>query len=180
MSKTIPLFVKWLTHDLATPIATIMTASELLGEPADAEINGLVQDGARRLGTRLKLIRFAFAPGTAATSAIALHKLIADGIEGTPLVWGHGLSEFDGPTAAMIAGATLLLADLARGQPLTITDTAVHWAAPNPLPAAVAASLGGTIPADTRSAVAAMVAAAAAQAGHVATGTVDGIAWKRS
>jgi signal transduction histidine kinase len=177
MTDTNALFVKWLTHDLATPIATIMTASELLGEPADPEINGLVQDGAARLGARLKLIRLAFAPGAGAISATALHKLIADGVEGTPLVWGHGLTEFDGPTAAMIAGATLLLADLARGQPLTVTDTAVHWAAPNALPAAIAASLGGTLPVDSRSAVAAMVAGAAKAAGRVVTATVDGVAW---
>ncbi len=171
------LFVKWLTHDLASPIATIMTASELLGDPADNEIHALVSDGAKRLGARLKLIRFAFAPGAAAMSAAALHKLIADGIGETPLVWGHGLTEFDGPTAAMMAGATLLLADLARGQPLTIADTAVHWAAPNALPAAVAASLGGTPAADTRSAVAAMVAGTAKAAGRVVTATADGISW---
>ena len=66
------LFVKWLTHDLATPIATVMTASELLGDQPDPEINGLVQEGAARLGARLRLIRTAFAPGNAPIAGPAL------------------------------------------------------------------------------------------------------------
>lgn len=176
MTNTTRLFVKWLTHDLATPVATVMTASELLGEPADAEINGLVQDGAARLGARLRLIRTAFAPGNSPIAGPALARLIADGT-GARLDWQHSAAGFDGPTAAMIAGAALLLADLRRGEALTITDTAAHWPTAFALPAAVAASLSKTEPTDTRSAVAAMVAASAAAAGFVVTATVDGIAW---
>jgi hypothetical protein len=171
-----PLFVKWLTHDLATPVATVMTASELLGNQPDPEINGLVQDGAARLGARLRLIRTAFAPGNAPIAGPALAKVIADAIQG-PLVWQHQSPGLDGAEAAMIAGAALLLADLRRGEPLTITDTAAHWSTAFALPAAVVASLDGTEPADTRSAVAAMVAASARAAGRVITATADGISW---
>ena len=80
----------------------------------------------------------------------------------------------------MIAGAALLLADLRRGEPLTITDTAAHWPTPGAITDSVAASLGKAEPTDTRAAVAAMVAASAAAAGFVVTATVDGIAWKRA
>ena len=173
-----PLFVKWLTHDLATPVATVMTASELLGDTPDPEINGLVQDGAARLGARLRLIRTAFAPGNAPIAGPALAKVIADAIQG-PLVWQHQSPGLDGAEAAMIAGAALLLADLRRGEPLTITDTAAHWATPFALPDSVAAALTGTEPTDTRAAIAAMVAASAAAAGFGMTATIDGIAWAR-
>jgi hypothetical protein len=179
MTDTNALFVKWLTHDLATPIATIMTASELLGEPADAEINGLVQDGAARLGARLRLIRTAFAPGNSPIAGPALAKLIADGT-GAALDWQHQSAGLEGPQAAMIAGAALLLADLRRGEPLTITDTAAHWATPFALLDSVTAALGKAEPADTRAAIAAMVAALAAAAGFVVTATIDGIAWKHA
>ena len=36
--------VRWLCHDMATPIASVMTASELLDDDKpDAEINELIQ-----------------------------------------------------------------------------------------------------------------------------------------
>lgn len=173
-----PLFVKWLTHDLATPVATVMTASELLGDQPDPEINGLVQEGAARLGARLRLIRTAFAPGNSPIAGPALAKVIADGT-GVRLDWQHQSAGLEGPEAAMIAGAALLLADLRRGEALTITDTAAHWPTPFTLPAAVAASLGKAEPADTRAAIAAMVAASARAAGFTLTATIDGIAWSR-
>jgi hypothetical protein len=171
------LFVKWLTHDLATPVATVMTASELLGDTPDPEINGLVREGAARLGARLRLIRTAFAPGTAATAGPALARQIAEAIQG-PLDWQHQSAGLDGPQAAMIAGAALLLADLRRGEPLTITDTAAHWATPAPLPDSITAALTGAEPSDPRAALAAMVAANARAAGVTLTATVDGLAWR--
>ncbi len=176
-----PLLVKWLTHDLATPIATVMTASELLGDTADAEINGLVADGARRLGARLRLIRAALVPGDSPIGGAALEKLIRAGIDGTPLSWDRGNDEStsasDGRHAAVIAGTAMLLADLRRGQPLTISASDARWATAAALPDAVADALAGGPATDSRSAVAAMLAAAAARAGLVLTATADGIAW---
>ena len=50
--------VRWLCHDLATPIASVMTASELLDDvKPDAEINELIMTGAQRLTGRLRLVR---------------------------------------------------------------------------------------------------------------------------
>lgn len=171
------LVVKWLTHDFASPIATVMTASELLSGTADAEINGLVQNGARRLADRLRLVRMALAPGDAPIGDAALQKLVRAGTDGTPIDWTLAPVDHDGPRATVIAGVTLLLADLRRGQPLTVTATGVHWPAPAALPDAVAAALAGASAADTRSAIAALLAAAAARAGLVLTATADGIAW---
>ena len=107
----------------------------------------------------------------------ALEKCIREGIDGTPLVWARGSMDADGPAAAVIAGAALLLADLRRGQPLTLAATAIHWPGPHALPGSVAAALAGAPASDSRSAVAAMLAAAAARAGFGLVATADGIAW---
>ncbi len=172
-----PLLVKWLTHDLATPIATVLTASELLSDTPDTEINGLVQEGAARLANRLKLIRAALAPGAAPMSSAALVKLLQAGIDGTTIDWQRGPADVDGPTAALIAGAAMLLADLRRAQPLGITDHGIHWSTPAAFPDTVAASLDGAPPADGRSALAAMLRAAAHHAGVGLEATAAGLAW---
>ena len=176
MSDLPALLSKWLCHDLATPAATVLTASELLGPEGDAEINGLVQDGAKRLVARLRLIRAAFAPGGGPMAASALEKLVRDGLDGTPLTWARP-GDASGAEAALVAGAALLLADLSRGSAITVSVAGVYWDSPRALPDACTAALTGNDPADSRAAVAAMVAAAAARAGHVATATADGIAW---
>lgn len=168
---------KWLCHDLATPASTVMTASELLGPVADAEINGLVQDGAKRLVTRLRLIRAAFGPGGAPMSGTALERLVRDGIGDTPLAWARP-ADASGAEVALVAGAAMLLADLARGTALTVTATGIHWDQPRELPEAVATALGGAAPNDARSAVAAMVAAAASRAGMALVVTASGIDWR--
>ncbi len=168
-----PLLVKWLTHDFASPIATVMTASELLSDVPDAEINGLVQDGAKRLGARLRLVRAALAPGDAPVGGAALERLVREGIEGTPVIWAVA---GDAP-AAIVAGAAMLLADLRRGQRLTVTAAGVHWDAAFALPAAIVHALAGGAPVDGKAAVAAMLAAAANRAGLAVTVTPEGIAW---
>jgi hypothetical protein len=173
-----PLFVKWLTHDLATPIATVLTASELLSDQPDVEINGLVQEAAARLANRLKLIRAAFAPGAAPMSSAALAKLVQAGIDGVGLDWQRTPTDVDGPTAAVIAGATMLLGDVRRGQPLTVTDSGVHCATPAALSESVTASLGGAAPVDSRSSLAAMLIAAATKAGMHIEMTGNGLRWR--
>ncbi|KPF61856.1 hypothetical protein IP88_15380 [alpha proteobacterium AAP81b] len=174
---TTALMVRWLTHDLASPVATALTASELLGDTADAEINGLVQDAARRLAARLRLVRTAFAPGEAAIGNRALETLIRAGIGDTPLVWARD-GDCSGAEASLIAGAALLLADLRRAAPLTVADDGVRWGDAWAIPAGVAEALAGGAPGDPRSAVAAMVAAAAARQGASLTATADGIGWR--
>jgi hypothetical protein len=57
MSDVTQFLVRWLCHDLATPIASVMTASELLDDTPDAEINELIQFGARRLASRCRCPR---------------------------------------------------------------------------------------------------------------------------
>jgi hypothetical protein len=173
-----PLLVKWLTHDFATPIATVMTASELLGDTADAEINGLITDAARRLAGRLQLVRAALAPGSSPMSASGLEKLLRAGLEGTPLVFDFG-SDFtaSGPQAALIAGAAMLLADLRRGQPLVVGRAGAHWTAPAALPETVVAAINGAPAGDSRSALATMVVRAAATAGMALQITDNGLAW---
>ena len=172
-----PLLVKWLTHDLATPIATVLTASELLSDKPDPEINGLVQEAAARLANRLKLIRAALAPGQAAMSDTALAKLVKTGIDDVQIDWQRAPTDVDGPTAAVIAGAAMLLADIRRGQPLAITGTGVACATPAALPDLVAASLAGAPPEDSRSALAALVLATAKKAGMTIEPSENGLRW---
>lgn len=179
MTATIaPLLVKWLTHDLATPIATVMTASELLGDTADVEINGLITDAARRLGGRLQLVRAALAPGAASAGAGGIEKLLRGGLQGTPLTVAIDPGDvFTGPVAAVMTSAALLLADLRRFEPLVIAAGSARWATPALLPDAVAAALAGADATDARSALAAMVAGVAARAGLVLRSIDDGLAW---
>jgi len=177
MSDLATYLTKWLCHDLATPAATVMTASELLGAVADPEITGLVQDGAKRLVTRLRLIRAAFGPGGGPMSAAALERLVRDGLGDTPLDWQRP-GDASSDAVALIASAALLLADLARGAPLTVRPNTVHWASPHVRPDTVVEGLNGGAPADARGAVAAMVAVAAARLGVAATVAADGIAWR--
>lgn len=177
MSELATYLTKWLCHDLATPAATVMTASELLGVVADPEITGLVQDGAKRLVTRLRLVRAAFGPGGGPLSAPALERLVREGLGDTPVDWQRP-GDASGEAVALVASAALLLADVARGAPLTITANSVHWAGPRALPDAVVEGLNGGTPADARGAVAAMVALAAARLGVAVTVTADGIAWR--
>jgi hypothetical protein len=177
MSDLATYLTKWLCHDLATPAATVMTASELLGAVADPEITTLVQDGAKRLVTRLRLVRAAFGPGGGPMSAAALERLVCEGLGDTPLDWQRP-GDASGDAVALVASAALLLADLARGAPLTVTANSVYWAGPRTLPDAVVEGLNGGTPADARGAVAAMVAIAAARLGVAVTVTADGIAWR--
>ena len=109
-------------------------------------------------------------------AASALEKLVRGGLDGTPLTWARP-GDASGAEAALVAGAALLLADLSRGSAITVSVAGVYWDSPRALPDACTAALTGNDPADSRAAVAAMVAAAAARAGHVATATADGIAW---
>jgi hypothetical protein len=172
-----PLLVKWLTHDLATPTATVLTASELLGDKADAEINALVQDGARRLANRLRLVRAALAPGGAPIADTALAVLVRGGIDGTAIAWRRTPADLDGATAALVAGAALLLSDVRRGAPLVATDTGIEWETPGTVPPAVAATLAGAPASDARSALAALVLAAADRAGIALRINDNGLAW---
>ncbi len=178
MSDTLATFlVKWLTHDLATPIATVMTASELLGDIADPEINGLVSDGAKRLGARLRLIRAAFASGDGFVGGIAFRNLISQGVDGTPLSWAIPADAAELP-APLIAGAALLMADLRRGQLLTIAPDSVRWAGDAAFPGPVVAALTGARASDPRSAVAEMLLANAARAGLTLAIAPDGLVWR--
>jgi hypothetical protein len=179
MTETLtPLLVKWLMHDFATPIATVMTASELLGPVADAEINGLVADAAKRLGGRLQLVRAAMAPGSGPMGAAGLEKLLRAGLDATPLSFAIPADHVgDGAHCAVLACAALLLADLRRGQPLTIAANRIDWATPAAFPDAVGTALAGGPASDSRSAVAAMLIDAAARADVAVTVTETGVTW---
>ena len=170
------LFAKWITHDLATPAATVLTASELLGAHGDAEINGLVHDGARRLVARLRLIRAAFAPGAAPIAAAALERLIRDGIDGTPLHWAHP-ADASGSEAALVAGSVLVLTELAKGVAVTVLPGRACWDTPPPAGVALVRAFADTDPADGCAALAVMVRDGGARAGRTVTASTAGIAW---
>lgn len=170
------LLVRWLTHDLASPVGTAMTASELLGDESDREINELVQGATRRLAARLRLLRTAFAPGEAGIGNNALETLITAGIADTPIAWQR-CGDCSGPEAAMVAGTALLLADLRRGSPLEVSAGGVHWASAGVLPDPLAAALAGAPATDPRGALANLVAAAADSAGRRLAVSDRGVAW---
>ena len=176
MTEVLSLFVKWITHDLATPAATVLTASELLGAHSDAEINGLVQDGAKRLVARLRLIRAAFAPGAAPMAAAALERLIREAVDGTPINWAHP-ADASGVEAALVAGAALLLTELAKGVAVTVRPDGVVWDTPPPAGGALVSAFESFDPTESRAALAAMVRDTGKRAGRTVTATPAGIGW---
>lgn len=172
-----PLLIRWFIHDLASPVATVMTASELLSDHSDPEINGLVQFGARRLGARMRMVRAALVPGDAPIGGTALEEMIRDGQPGTPIDWRRNDSEADGRIANVIVGAVLLMADVRRSAPLIISDGGVHWDAGFDWPDSITSVMAGADPVDTKGALAATLSGAAERAGLTLAMSPTGIAW---
>lgn len=153
--------MKWLCHDLATPVATILTASELLGPDEDQEIRDLVGDGAKRLAARLRLIRAALAPASSSTAGPALARLIAEAT-GAQANWSGSVEPLESATASVLAGLALAL----PGREVMLADRALRVDG-RPPPADVMAALSGETDAQAgnHAALAATVAAMAAAAG---------------
>ena len=99
--------LRWLLHDLASPVATVLTASEMLGPDEDQELRDMVTGGAKRLAARLRLLRMAFAPGESEVAGPALAKLISEGA--LPAVWGGDTAAIPGQRASALAALALTL-----------------------------------------------------------------------
>ena len=177
MSELSPFVVRWLCHDLATPIASVMTASELLdNDMPDAEINDLIQSGAQRLTGRLRLVRLALGAGENAMAGAALGKLVMAGLDSTPVDWGfHGDAE-DG-MAPLIAGCAVLVADLNRMRGIRVTTGGVEVPQGCNWPESVAAVFAGAPATDNRSAVAQMLVLTAERAGKRLLCDTNGLRW---
>lgn len=153
--------VRWLCHDMASPIATLLTASELLGEAGDAEINELITAAIRRLSARLRLVRMAL--GSSSTMTVpALQKLLAEALPDTPLTLDLTAAS---PPASIVASAALILTDINRVADLTITDSSAFWPSKKPLPDTVVDALTSKSTEDPRSAMVTLAAAQANAAG---------------
>ncbi|WP_156255976.1 hypothetical protein [Sandarakinorhabdus oryzae] len=177
MSDLSPFVVRWLCHDLATPIASVMTASELLdNDKADAEINDLIQSGAKRLTGRLRLVRLALGAGENAMAGAALGKLVIAGLDGTPVDWAFHTDAADG-MAPLVAGCAMLVADLNRMRGIRVDEQGVEVAQGCNWPDSVAAVFAGAPAADNRSAVAQMLVTAAARAGKQLSCDSNGLRW---
>lgn len=176
MSDLPHFLVRWLCHDLATPIASVMTASELLDDKPDPEINELIQYGARRLSGRLRLLRLALGAAEGAMGSASLERLIREGLDGTTVDWAYVGDASDG-MPAVISGCAMLLADLNRTRALTITPSAVLVVQGCTWPDSVAAVFAGAEAVCNRGAAAAMVVAAAQRAGKRLTLSANGLAW---
>ncbi len=176
MSDSTQYLVRWLCHDLATPIASVMTASELLDETPDAEITELIQYGARRLSGRLRLVRLALGAAEAAMAGSALERLVREGLDGTTIDWMWSGDAVDG-MATLVANSALLVADLNRTKPLTVTGSGVVVQAGCTWPDSVAAVFSGAPASCNRGAVAAMLMQNAATAGKKITINNNGLTW---
>lgn len=176
MTDTSHYLVRWLCHDLATPIASVMTASELLDDQPDPEINELIRHGARRLSARLRLVRLALGAAESALGNAQLQKLVREGLDDTPIDWSLSV-DADNGMATLVAGAAMLVADLNRTRGLVVSDGGVTVASGCNWPAAVAAVFDGAEPACNRGAVAAMLLAAAGRAGKRLRADNQGLHW---
>lgn len=176
MSDVTHYLVRWLCHDLATPIASVMTASELLDDKPDAEINELIRFGAKRLTSRLRLVRLALGAAESDMAGGQLEKLIKDGLDSTSVDWSWE-GDATGGMAALIAGCTILVADLNRTRPLAVGQSGVSVAPGCTWPDQVSAVFSGVEPVCNRGAVAAMLMEAAARSGKTLTPTPQGLNW---
>ena len=177
MSDLSPFVVRWLCHDLATPIASVMTASELLdNDKPDAEINELIQFGAQRLTGRLRLVRLALGAGESAMAGAALGKLVMAGLDSTPVDWGFHGDAADG-MAPLVAGCAMLVADLNRLRGIRVVEDGVHVPQGCNWPESVAGVFAGGPATCNRSAVAEMLTRAAARAGKRLDCDANGLRW---
>lgn len=177
MSEISHWVVRWLCHDLATPIASVMTASELLDDvKPDAEINELIISGAQRLTGRLRLVRLALGAGETAMAGGPLGKLVMAGLDGTSVDWQFSGDATDG-MAPLVAGCAMLVADLNRTRPLVVTGDGVTVPQGCNWPDSVAAVFAGAPASDNRSAVAAMLMATATRAGKTLSSDGNGLHW---
>ena len=169
--------VRWLCHDLATPIASVMTASELLdNDVPDAEINELIQSGAQRLTGRLRLVRLALGAGETALAGAALGKLVMAGLDSTPVDWDFHGDATDG-MAPLVAGCAMLTADLNRTRAIRVTADAVEVQQGCNWPDSVVAVFAGAPATDNRSAVAEMLVRTATRAGKQIVCDGNGLRW---
>jgi hypothetical protein len=171
------LVVRWLCHDMATPVATLLTASELMGDSGDPEINDLITAAIRRLSARLKLVRLAL--GSASTmSPQALEKIFQDSLTDTPLVLSLS-DEPEAPPSSVIAAAGLLLAELQRNAPLTIDADGARWTPGLPMAEMATLALSGKPDERPRSAMIALIADQSRASGWELQPKADGVAFKR-
>ena len=149
------LAMRWLCHDMATPIATLLTASELLSDQGDSEINELICAAIRKLSARLRLVRLAM--GSRSTLApAALARLLAEALPDTPL--GLDIAD-DAPLPAnVLAGAALILSDLGGPAGFDIDVQGARWRDGRALPETAQAILQGAPATDARTAMIALVA----------------------
>lgn len=169
------LVVRWLCHDMASPVSTLLTASELLGAASDPEINALITAAIRRLSARLRLVRLAL--GNSSTMAApTFTKLLAEALTDTPT--SVDLSD-DAPPANIVASATLILSETKRAAAITITDTGARWPGDIPLPDDLKDALTGKPGTDPRSAMTALAARQARAAGYSLAPEASGIAFRK-
>ncbi len=172
------LVVRWLCHDMATPVATLLTASELLGDTGDAEINGLITAAIRKLSARLRLVRLALGAAGSSMGAAALAKLLHEGLPDTPLTLD--LDAAPDLPASLVSGAALILADISRSAPLVIDAAGARWTNDHPLPETAAKALAGKPEADGRSAMIGLIGAHARSTGWALQAEAAGLSFKKS
>ena len=169
--------VRWLCHDMANPVSTLLTASELLADSCDSEINGLITEAIRKLAARLRMVRMAM--GSSSTLAQpALEKLLAEALTETPV--RLALSANTAVPGSLVAGAALILSELAARAALFIDDKGAHWTDGRMLPENAVAALEGRETGDARSAMIALVAAQARVGGWVLEAQASGLGFQQA
>ena len=158
------LFAMRLTHDLAGPLGAVSTGLDLL-EGGDAEVRGLIADGAAAAVASLRLHRFILAPPDDASVARGLLAAWVATREDVTLDWQAAPS-----VPAVALGLAMTAAEAARrGGTLTVDGDRVAFAPAAPLDPHVAAALGGAAVTISRAALAGILYAAAARRGGTIT-----------
>jgi|GEM_PF-1133835 len=166
---------RWLCHDMATPIATLLTASELMSGSNDPEINDLIVAAIRKLSARLRLVRMAMGSQSLLTPA-ALEKLLAEAMPDTPVALA--ITSHSKVPGSLLAGAALVLSDLDHKAAIRLDDQGAFWTEGDLLPDHAAAALAGGATMSPRGSMMALVAAQAKASGWALAPAPSGLTFQ--
>lgn len=168
MTSLAALMARRLCHDFAGPAGAIGTAVEMLGDAGDPELVALTTDSSAALSAALELYRFVLTPSTEPVGGGRARSLVAAWLAtrgDLKLEWEQDGDNWPPGFASLTAGLAMVVAEVAPRNGTVRVENGAVSASGTSLPPEVAAALVGEPAANTRAALAAVLADQAASAG---------------
>lgn len=168
MTSLAALMARRLCHDFAGPAGAIGTAVEMLGDAGDPELVALTTDSSAALSAALELYRFVLTPSKEPVGGGRARSLVGGWLAtrgDLQLEWEDDGGNWPPGFASLTAGLAMVVAEVAPRHGTVRVENGVVSAAGTTLPPEVAAALIGEPAANTRAALAAVLADQAASTG---------------